>query len=74
MTVDSRIQALGEAVHVARLAKGWSKQKLADACRVSRETVLNIERGTSQPRFVFFLKLVDVLKLDTTVILKQETK
>jgi transcriptional regulator with XRE-family HTH domain len=53
---------LGVAIAILRTAHGWSRQQLAAALGLTRDTIENYERGRSRPRFAADLeRLVDVL-------------
>ena len=41
----------------ARLAHGWTQQRLADVVRVSRQTIIAIEKGNYEPSTSLSLKL-----------------
>jgi transcriptional regulator with XRE-family HTH domain len=53
---------LGVALAILRIAHGWSRQQLAAAVGLTRDTIENYERGRTRPRFAADLeRLVDVM-------------
>lgn len=53
------------AVASARLARGWTQQRLASITQVSRQTIIAIEKGAYEPSTSLSLKLA--LALDVAV-------
>lgn len=46
-----------------RLRRGWTQQELADRARVSRQTVISLERGRYNPSIILAFKLARLLDM-----------
>lgn len=58
----------GEAVRVARAARGWTQQELAAQVKVSQRAVSSWERGVSEPRDAVKEAVADVLHLPPDIV------
>lgn len=56
--------AIGERIEAQRLAKGMSRQQLADMLQVKYETIRRWEHGGAMPRPNRFLALCEALACD----------
>lgn len=45
-----------------RMERGWTQQQLADALRVSRQTVISIERNKYMPSLKLAFRIADVFQ------------
>ena len=50
-------QSIGRMIREARLARGWSQQRLADELGVSRQTVISLEKGRFDPSLPLAFRL-----------------
>lgn len=66
---DPRIVALAKRLRTAREAAGISANKLSRLTDVSRESILEIEKGRQPPRLTTLFKLADALKVDPANLL-----
>jgi transcriptional regulator with XRE-family HTH domain len=53
--------ALGQALLVLRVSRGWTRQQLADAIGAPEGTLTTWERGDARPRIAMLERLVDVM-------------
>lgn len=58
---------LGHAVHDARVRKGWSQADLAKVMGVSRQWVINLEKGAPNLRLGMVLDALSYLDLHAEV-------
>ena len=54
-----------------REKKGWSQEQLARRLEVSRQTIVNIERGVSQPKVLLAIAIGALLGVALTDLFKQ---
>lgn len=54
-----------------REKKGWSQEELARRLEVSRQTVVNIERGVSQPKVLLAIAIGALLGAALTDLFKE---
>lgn len=62
--VTRRRDSLSVAVRNARRAKGLSQRELAEAIRVHKGTISNLERGVVEPEPVTISRLEEILGVD----------
>ncbi|MEK3790162.1 helix-turn-helix transcriptional regulator [Paenibacillus sp. FSL R7-0204] len=60
MGVDD--QNLKHHIIELRAERGWTQQQLADALRVSRQTVISIERNKYMPSLKLAFRIADVFQ------------
>lgn len=61
----------GEAVREARHERGWNQQMLADALKMSRGSIANIEVGRQRILLTDLFDFAKVLKLDAKKLFSQ---
>lgn len=59
---------LATAVREARIDRGLSQEKLAEALRLSNHTIIDIESGNSNPKFENLYQIVTYLKMSADKI------
>lgn len=63
MKVQSQA-GLGQVVRAARTRNGWSQQDLADRAGLSRQSMVALEQGESNPRWDTVLRLLSALGME----------
>ena len=63
--------ALGSRVRMARLDRGWSCERLAEAADISSRAVQLIERGKANPTLSTLTQLANALQQDLRDLLPQ---
>ncbi|HEV2361390.1 MAG TPA: helix-turn-helix transcriptional regulator [Acidimicrobiales bacterium] len=66
MTVHNA-RELGAALRSQRVSLGWTQEELATKVGVSRDWVIGLERGTSNPTINLLLRTLTLLGLDLAV-------
>ena len=54
---------IGEAIKKARKDRGYSRERLARACGIARETIRKWEDGENSPTLVLLIPVANVLKI-----------
>jgi transcriptional regulator with XRE-family HTH domain len=65
-----RLRALGMRIRLARVAHGWSQQRLGEAAGVGRVTVGSIERGDHPASVLAVWRLADALGMPVAELLE----
>ncbi|MGE0065784.1 MAG: helix-turn-helix domain-containing protein [Solirubrobacterales bacterium] len=60
--MDPAVKRFGENVRAARLAKGWTQERLAQETGLATVQISRIERGVREVRLTTLLRLVEALK------------
>lgn len=64
---------IGERLKRERLNKGLSQEELGKLINVSKVAICGYENGTKNPTMQNFIKLIDVLNIDSNYLLGRET-
>lgn len=59
--MDTILHQFGENVRQARLARGWSQERLAEAADLDRTYISGIERGVRNPTLTTVARLAGAL-------------
>ena len=62
--------SFGMIVREMRKCRGWTQAELADACRLSRVQISNIERGKSEPKLDAVYKICKALNMGLKCLVK----
>ena len=62
--------AVGERVRTHRLQRGWTLDELAAASGVSRRTVVNVEKASTNPSVGVLLKLADAVGVSLAALVE----
>ncbi len=62
--VDRILVDLGERIRLARLRRNMSAQNLAERAGISRQTVSNLENGSSSVSLATFIQVLFILGLE----------
>ena len=68
------MKELGERIRARRIELGIKQEQLADRIHVTRQTISNYERGTSEPDLDTLRGLAEALDLDLGQLLNGKTK
>ena len=66
------MKELGERIRARRIELGLKQEDLAERLAVTRQTISNYERGTSEPDLDTLQKLAEALQIDLNQLLKGE--
>ena len=58
MMPNSDLKVLGEKVRKERKLAGLTQEQLAERCHVSTKHIANIEKGSMNPSYEFFWRLL----------------
>jgi putative transcriptional regulator len=67
------LMAIDSSVKEYRLQAGLSQEALARQVNVSRQTIVNIERGASEPKVLLALAIAAVLSVAVNELFKKGT-
>lgn len=66
--VESNLETLGVHVRMWRGLHNYTQQDLADRAHVSRQTVVNLEKGSGKVRLDDLMSILRILHLDRKVM------
>lgn len=66
---DPSVAGFGQRVKAARIAKGWTQERLADEAGLASVQVSRIERGVREVRLTTVLRLLRALELESGQLL-----
>ena len=65
---------LGENIKTYRQKKGYTQEEVADRLHVTRQTISKWEKNYSVPDAEVFVKLADVLEVQTQIVMRKQLK
>lgn len=60
---------LGKRIYTARKERGWTSERLAEACSINATYLRQIEAGTKIPSLPVFVSLCEALNVSPTYLL-----
>lgn len=60
---------LGKRINTARKERGWTSERLAEACSINATCLRQIEAGTKIPSLPVFVSLCEALNVSPTYLL-----
>ncbi|MBE1291986.1 MAG: helix-turn-helix domain-containing protein [Rhodobacteraceae bacterium] len=66
-------ESLGQRIHLARKAKGWTLAETSDLAGIGRSTLSKIENDQTKPSFEIVQKLTQALGMATPQLFQQST-
>ena len=63
---------LGLKIREARIQKGYTQEKLAEAAGIGAVYLSEIERGIKMPSLKLFVKIIDALDISADYVLRDE--
>jgi transcriptional regulator with XRE-family HTH domain len=68
------IEGLGQRVQRHRERLGWSLEKVADLCGVSRQAIEAVEKGKNNPSITTLITLADAFGVSVDTLLGRKSK
>ena len=60
---------LGKRINTARKERGWTSERLSEACNINSTYLRQIEAGTKVPSLQVFVLLCEALRVSPTYVL-----
>ncbi len=64
---------VGEIVHAARHARGWTTRMVSRRCGIDADTISKLERGQAARMFEKAIKILQALQLDLNIVAREIT-
>ena len=58
---------LGKRINIARKERGWTSERLSEACNINATYLRQIESGAKVPSLQVFVLLCEALKVSPTI-------
>lgn len=62
---------LGKRINTARKERGWTSERLSEACNINATYLRQIEEGTKVPSLQVFVLLCEALRVSPTYLLAE---
>lgn len=62
---------LGKRINIARKERGWTSERLSEACNINATYLRQIESGAKVPSLQVFVLLCEALKVSPTYLLAE---
>ena len=62
---------LGKRINTARKERGWTSERLSEACNINSTYLRQIEAGTKVPSLQVFVLLCEALRVSPTYLLAE---